>query len=309
MKSQTVLVLALVGLCSSSAIATMGPPVAGLEAGQFGVGLGYSTSDIGIEGTTKNTKNVSITEFRLVDLPHVDEGDLMGETFTVPVPGNGEKVKFKDNIESDMIFANLGYGVSDKLELFLLLGMADLNLADESDMDSSNEFAYGFGAKTTFYEKGYLRLGALFQMNWFSFDGDLPDEKEHFGYVSVMRDMRIDGTLDITSTWEMNYYQLKFAVGPTYELMEGVSIYGGPFYYFLSGDYEVKRTGGLTQGNSVSNYEVNTFEKESGDIDEQSNFGAYFGTQIDIIKNLPLCIEYQFTGDADVLGANLVYRF
>ena len=58
------LMLMVVGLCSSGALATtMGPPAAGLDAGQFGVGLGYSTSDIDIE-----TKELLYTKRRLNEI-------------------------------------------------------------------------------------------------------------------------------------------------------------------------------------------------------------------------------------------------
>ena len=209
-----------------------------------------------------------------------------------------------------MIFVNLGYGASDKLEVFLRLGMADF---DANDMDGSSEFAYGLGAKATFYEEGNLKLGALFQMTWAKADGDFRQEKR----IVVKDDFgndEINETVDTTSTWEIDYYQLKFAVGPTYKLTETFSIYGGPFYHLVSGDYDMERSGEKIEDEPLAPPNTQTTdttysEERSGDIEEQSNFGAYIGARVDLARNLPLCIEYQFTGDADVLGASLVYRF
>jgi len=297
------LLLIVVGLCSSGTLATtMGPPAAGLETGKYGVGLEYSNSEIGIdvdsERTSLTLQNVYYDGARQPD--HDREFQV-----------DPEKLKFKEKFESNMIFANLGYGVSDKLEVFLRLGMADF---DANDMDGNYEFAYGLGAKATFYEEGNLKLGALFQMTWAKADGDFYEEKRIVKKDEISGINLIDETIGTTSTWEIDYYQLKFAVGPTYKLTEDFSIYGGPFYHLVSGDYDMERSGEKIEVDRSSTPHItvtdtNYSEERSGDIEEQSNFGAYIGAQVDLAKNLPLCIEYQFTGDADVLGANLVYRY
>ena len=143
-------VIVVVGLCSSGALAaSMGPPVAGLDAGQFSVGIDYSNSEIGIEGAGKGSGHIEVSG----PVINVDE------TFT-------ESFKFKEDIESDMILANLGYGISDNLEVALLLGVSDFSFADDSDLDGSDEFAYGFNVKATFYEEANLKLGALLQMTF-----------------------------------------------------------------------------------------------------------------------------------------------
>jgi len=296
------LMLIVIGLCGSGTLATtMGPPAAGLEAGKYGVGLDYSNSEIGIDVDSERT---SLT-LQAVYLNDVRQPNLDKEFQVDP-----EKLKFEEKFESDMIFANLGYGVSDKLEVFLRLGMADF---DANDMDGSSEFAYGLGARATFYEEGNLKLGALLQMTWAKADGDFYEQKRIVVKDAFGND-EINETVGTTSTWEIDYYQLKFAVGPTYKLTEDFSIYGGPFYHLVSGDYDMERSGEkievepLTPPNTQIT-DTTYSEERSGDIEEQSNFGAYIGAQVDLARNLPLCIEYQFTGDADVLGASLVYRY
>ena len=287
------LMLIVIGFCSSGALATtMGPPVAGLDAGQFSIGLDYSTNDIGVDIDGKETSLYGMKIYL---------GDE--KTADKEVTEGPEKFKLSDEIDSDMVFANLGYGVSDKLEVFLRLGVADIDMID---MDGGDDFAYGFGAKATFYEEGKVKLGALFQMTWASADGDLDAEDVH------IRDEKegIDEVLeDVPGTWDIDYYQLKFAVGPTYELTEGCSIYGGPFYHLVSGDLERKYSYVDTYDAGVFSVEERYSQKMSGDIEESSSFGVYIGAQVDLAANLPIAVEYQLTGDTDVIGASLVYRF
>jgi len=292
------LMLMVVGMYSSGAFATtMGPPTAGLDAGQFSLGPGYSTSDIGVEGDAKFTE-----QWKLVEVE--DDGVVITTTTTTFVPETG-KVKIKDEVDIDMIFANLSYGITDKLEASLLLGMAD-----ESNVDSDFEFAYGFGAKATFYEAADLKLGALLQMIWSSFEGDVDGDPEDFVYGPWLPYIE---TVNTTDSWDADYYQLKFAVGPTYKLTEAVLIYGGPFYHLVRGDFDIERSGETIETETVGGVTytdtVTYSGTASGDIEEQSNFGAYIGAQVDLAENLPLCVEYQMTGDTDIFGASLAYRF
>src|SRR4030042_5305900 len=287
------LMLIVIGFCSAGALATtMGPPAAGLDAGQFSIGLDYSTNDIGVDIDGKETSLYGMKIY-LGDEKTADQEVTEGP----------EKFKLSDEIGSDIVFANLGYGVSDKLEVFLRLGAADIDMVD---MDGGDDFAYGFGAKATFYEEGKVKLGALFQMTWASADGDLDAEDVH------IRDEKegIDEVLeDVPGTWDIDYYQLKVAVGPTYELTEGCSIYGGPFYHLVSGDLERKYSYVDTYDAGVFSVEERYSQKMSGDIEESSSFGVYIGAQVDLAANLPIAVEYQLTGDTDVIGASLVYRF
>ena len=276
-------VVVVVSLCSSSALATtMGPPVAGLETGQFSVGFDYSYTDLDLEGSVKRTGVWTASGI---------SGSLIGV----------EKFKFDDSIESSMYLADLGYGVTDKLEVDVLLGMADLSVGD--GFDGGNDFAYGFGVKGSFYEEANLKLGVLFQMIWGSSDDDFTDVEDVPG---TGESVYTSGSLDI------DYYQLKLAVGPSYKLTEGVSVYGGPFYYLFSGDFDSKVVGQVDDiviPGEPGTHDVTYLNKESGDIDEDSNFGGYIGAQIDITEKIPVSLEYQFISGGGVFGANVLYRF
>jgi len=273
------LIIMVIGLCTSGALATtMGPPVAGLDTGQFGIGFDYSNTDIDIELDGKGTEHLEVSG----PIFNVDDA----ETY---------KFKFDDSIESNMYLANLGYGISDKLEVDILLGMADLSFSD-SDLDGGSDFAYGFGVKATFYEEADLKIGVLLQMIWGSSDDEFTDVEDI---------PESDECIDVAGTFDIDYYQLKFAVGPSYKMSEGVSIYGGPFYYMFSGDWDVKGVGEA----DVLGHEVLFTAHESGDIEEDSSFGGYIGARIDITEKLPVSVEYQFTGGGGVFGASLLYKF
>ena len=291
----------VVGLCGSGAFATiMGPPVADLKAGQFIVGFDYSNNDIGADINAEKASLYSLEVYN-------DDGKRVDD---IEISEGPEKLKLSEEIDIDMRFVKLGYGVCDKLEVFLRLGTADFEVIDMRDF---SKFSYGFGAKATFYEEGNLKLGALFQMTWAEADGEflardvrVRDEEENF-------DVEEFPVGDVPVTWEADYYQLKFAVGPTYELSEVFSIYGGPFYHLISGNLE-REYNRIDLYDSISNeqryfLEQRYFRETSGDIEESSSFGGYVGAQIDIDERLPLYVEYQFTGDADVLGISLVCRF
>lgn len=117
-----------------------------------------------------------------------------------------------------------------------------------------------------------------------------------------------DNYVDFPLPFDIDYYQLKFAVGPTYKLMESLSVYGGPFYHMMSGNLD----GDATFSQLTTSQDMvlsNVSDNVSVDIEASSSFGGYIGAQIDLAENIPLCIEYQFTGDATVLGASLAYKF
>jgi hypothetical protein len=268
------IVVVVVGLFSSGALATtMGPPVAGLEAGKFGVGIDYSNNDWTLD----------------MDGDLTASGELVLGGVVVDSGEESESIKDSVDFDSDMFFANLGYGVTDKVEVFARLGMADLGA---EGFDSSQKFAWGLGAKATFYEEAELKLGALVQMTWGTADDDITES--------------LFDEFDVVMPTDIDWYELKLAVGPSYKLAEGVSIYGGPFYHMISGDIDADASGEKDLGAvGIVNYTASM----SADLEEASNFGGYIGAQADLAENLPLYVEYQFTGDANVFGAGLVYKF
>ena len=306
-------VLMVVGLCSSGALAaTLGPPAAGLDAGQFRVGVDISSSQTGIDIDGEGTAQL---EYAVYNSSH----QLIGSGVEI---GDPERFKFKDDALNEMVFANLGYGIVDKLEVYLLLGVSDLGFetqtfVDEGDargMDqefgSSDELAYGFGVKGTIFEDGDVNFGALFQMTWASFDGDMSWDDVDVERDSVPGFPGFDETVDdVPGTWDLDYYQMKFAVGPTYKLTETISIYGGPFYQLMNGNLDIERSRPFDTTDNGNTIIGVVSEEESVDISERSRYGIYFGAQINCGGNLPIRVECQTSNETYVVGASLAYAF
>ena len=265
MEKKLLLAVVLVVVCSSAAFALdpMGPPMAGLKKGQFSAGADYSYSEMDLK------------------LSEGKWSDSLG--FSGKLPSG--KIK---NIKMNKVYANLGYGVADNWEMFLRLGGANTDFKTDlfdvgsvqKEFDSDTSFAIGFGTKATFYEEPKLKLGGLFQMSWASTDAKAngPTWSESLG-IDIM--------------------EIQIAAGPTYKLMECVSIYGGPFFHIIDGDVEAK----------LRFLGSPTVTKRSYDIDEVGCFGGYIGTQVDVIENVPFCIEYQHTASADALAMSLIWKF
>jgi opacity protein-like surface antigen len=165
-------VLMVLALAGSSALALapMGPPTAGLKTGQFRVGIEYAYSNVDME---------------------IESDEL-------------------DDVTSNMIFGNLGYGIMDDWEAFVRLGVANADIED-SDFSGDYGFAWGLGTKVTFLKQENLNWGALFQMTWTNSEDD-----------------------DV----EFDFYDMQIAVGPTWKLSDTLSIYGGPFVHLIDGDVD-----------------------------------------------------------------------
>ena len=147
-----VVVVALVALYGSAAFALdpMGPPAAGLEQGQYSLGLEYSYTDMDID--------------RL--LPSWSSGDP------------------ELDIEMNKVYFRYGYGITDAWEAFLRLGVADLDYSREARFTwegDGTDFAVGGGVKATFYETDRLTLGALGQISWTNVDGDRQNDNDQQG--------------------------------------------------------------------------------------------------------------------------------
>lgn len=233
-------------MCSQAhGLTFMGPPKAELEQGQYSLGIDYSFSDVDAE-----------------------------------VSGYG--VSWTEDIKTNTLFFNLGYGIADGWEGFLRLGIADV---EADDFNGDNEFVYGFGTKFTFSEQDAISWGTLLQIGWFSSNDS--------GTV-------ITEGHTITGKQEIDVYEIQIAIGPTYEV-DDLKIYGGPFLHFISGDYDWSGT--------VTGPVINGSGSFSWDIEEESVFGGYIGISKDLTENTNIGIEFQYTGDAQAIGVRYVLRF
>jgi hypothetical protein len=187
---------------------------------------------------------------------------------------------FKMNVEEQLVTANVAYGIADNWEIFLRLGSelsgegTGTQAGSRVTFDGDSGFVTGLGVRASLYKQGNLELGGLFQIGWGKSDGNIKTQGQSFS---------VDG----------NTTEIEVAMGPNYKINESVSIYGGPFLYFIDGDID-----GTVMGTDISY-----------DIDEDSYFGGYIGTQIDITDGTAFNIEWQHTATADGLGMGLVWRF
>ena len=187
---------------------------------------------------------------------------------------------FKMNVKEHMVTANIGYGIHDRWEAFFRIG-AEVSgdatgglLGAPVQFDGRSSSVIGFGTKATFYEEGKVKFGGLFQMNWGESDGK-----------AIL--MGTSANLGVDTT------EIGIAVGPSYQLNEDISVYGGSLFYFMDGDVE----GNILIG------------RLSYDIEESADLGGYVGTQILVIKNMTFHIEYLFTNSADALSMVLGCKF
>jgi opacity protein-like surface antigen len=176
------------------------------------------------------------------------------------------KVKIEDSsthFKTNMITANLGYGVMDDLKGFVRLGTGN---AKADNFSGDYGFAWGLGTKYTFLKQDKLDWGALFQVNWLRSDDKVAGE-----------------------TVKAKPYDIVVAVGPNYQISNGLSIYGGPLLQWVRG--KVDAAGG------------------SSDIKEKSVFGGYVGAQAELAANTSLFGEVQFTGDSWGIGTGINWKF
>jgi hypothetical protein len=183
-----------------------------------------------------------------------------------------------DGLKSNVFLGQIGYGISDVWELYGLVGTADHESDDLEPLDFGYDFAYGFGTKFTFVKEETLSWGVAFEMGWRQGDDS-----------AIVDDIDVDVDLD--------YFDMVVAVGPTWKAADNVRIYGGPFFYMLDGDLD----GTLSaDGEEISG---------SFDIEEESSFGGYIGTEIDLNQNTSWYGEFQFTGDMWVFGTGIGWKF
>jgi opacity protein-like surface antigen len=270
-KAGNICLLSFVVMMSCStlfALDPMGPPAAVLRQGQHKEVIEYSRS----------TMNIKLLE-----------GDWI-EYFDGVFNDSGQATPFTlKDFEMDQAYFNFGYGFTDNLEAFLRLGATTAEFGDSIWQDTEEfygdaDFTIGGGFKATFYDDDKLKIGGLFQASWAKFDGEL--NASHWSAPDIV---------------EISMAQVQIAVGPTYELNDHVSIYGGPFWHFIIGDLDVEVNEAVGGGVLNSNF--------SWDIDDSSTFGAFIGTQIDINENTYFNIEYQHTADSDALVAGFLWRF
>jgi opacity protein-like surface antigen len=287
----------LLSVSTAFALDPMGPPVAELQKDQWSLGAEYSASRM----------DLKFNEGRITRRGYADgvptiisSGKLNPYTLT--------------NLHMDKIWAKISYGVTDNWDIFLRLGIADMefdydrmtcvnNACDVfplgQELNGDNGFAIGLGTKVTFHEEENIKWGGLFQISWCQSDGK--------GTGPLLAASSITGqATSFSHSVDMDLVEIHIALGPEYQFTDDISIYGGPFLHFMDGDvdgyyYESGTTGLGTFIEYTSDY--------SYDIDERTFFGGYIGVEMDLSEDVSVNIEYQHTASADAMAMNLTWKF
>jgi hypothetical protein len=252
----------VVGMFSAAAfaLAPMGPPMAPLPQGQYAAVGGYSYSDQNLE-------------------------------ISGPVSGSAGE-PFVSDIQSDMYYGGVAYGVADGWNIYGVAGIADAEWDGDGtfvDFDGDSGFAFAIGCKKTIFTDPDSETvwGTVFQFSQArriedKFTPTTASDTWGNGHISV-------GAASGQNTAELDLYAIQLAAGPTVPICEGVCVYGGPFLNFVEGDLEVKMpsTGGR------SNYE----------LEQHLEIGGYVGAQVEVgDPNILVGGEFLWTGEAWALG-------
>jgi hypothetical protein len=246
------------------ALETLGPPAAaGLDQGQSSLGFDYSHSRMDIKlhnAMWSSSFSSGLIEWKM------------------------------RNLTTDAVTAKIGYSITNDLECFVRLGAMttedtkgtlDTGLIEYRGDIGDMGFDFGFGAKATLWQQDNLKLGGIAQFSWAR-----PKGKARIDWGG--------GDVEPCSS-KIEVREIQMAVGPTYKLSDGASIYGGPFLHYVDGSIK---------------FESSTY-KYSADISQQNCFGGFVGMQLDLDTYAPfiLNVEWQHTATDDALGLNLTWKY
>jgi hypothetical protein len=329
MEKKLLVVLVVVGLCSTAALALdpMGPATAGLKQGQFSAGLdgAYSEMDLRFDG-----------KFTMLLGPLFDDGDM-----DISYPPISDELTF-ENVELYKAYLNIGYGVCDTVEVFVRLGGAsaemqkptreiDTYFYDDDDEypdggmsifedgpihDFDTGFAVGLGGKVTFWEPSpELKVGFLAQGSWTQLDVRTKYQgvTEAGGYPYGEQ----VGLWSYPADGQLEFWEVQLALGATYELSPKFTVYGGPFYHWFSGNYDFEGDGAYAPIEEADDDDVYGFSDDllalhvdgSYDVDDTGCFGGYFGAKIDVTENASFNAECQIAEGAYAFGTGIVWKF
>lgn len=267
-------IIVLCFCCSTGfALDPLGSASDKLQKGQFGIGVDYSDSNMDFKA--KGRSNLAIY--------NVTIGSLIG------IQSEKQRLNL-DGVEVHKAYANLGYGITDNLEAFLRLGAANADWRDDGD----THFSFGLCTGVTFYKKDALQLSALAQYSWAQSEFD-----------SLPLTTVVGGTpYPLLMSGRLSMHEIQVAMGPTYELTDSVSLYGGGFFHLMDGTLDLKGSA-TTVGIPQFRYDLDS----SYDIDQVSELGVYIGVRIKTANDISYSVEYQHTNSAEAIAMRLLWKF
>jgi hypothetical protein len=247
--------------------APVGLPIAMLEEGRWAVGIEYGYGDADLRAYGLYTTA------------------LTGEA---PAPASAFEMLEIEGLRRSAVLASLAYGVCDNWDLFICLGVADV----QDDVAAGEErfaygggpgFAWGLGTRATFCQWGPWSFGGLAQVTWLH-----PDSSE-FSVADPRDTDRVSvGSIDV------DLWQTQVGLATAYQI-DTLTFWAGPFLEFTKGDLD--RHGRIL----IDGVDSGRFQAQ-GHIEERSQFGAHFGVTWEMSDALSWWTAGQITGDAWALG-------
>lgn len=279
-----IVVFVVIGLFGSivMALPPIGPPRAMVGQDRWAVDVGFSHSKMDLEanGTTRE--------------------DPSGAGWLV-LASSEHKI---EDLTSNIVLGRISFGAYDTIDVFACLGLS--NAQDDmtetqnsnylvagnrySGMEAGYGFAYGFGARATFWQEGDITWGGFVQILWENpRDGDIDLAPEDGDPSKLSGDVEID------------LQEIQVAVGPTID-MGIVSLYGGPFLHIVSGDLDADISG-------IDSFSAVNRVSLSQDVEEESEFGGFVGALGEMDKDTSWFAEFQVTSDAWGIGIGGIRKF
>ena len=178
-----------------------------------------------------------------------------------------------ENLEANIWFGSLEYGLCDRWEVFLRLGMADAQDDIEIDeelleggigFNGDYGFAWGAGTKMTICQHGDWTFGGVIQVTWL-----YPDESDAEWTNPE------DSYETFSGKAEVELRQFQAGIGATLDL-DSWFVYGGICWLFMRGDMDIE---GSFYDDTTEYHRIHA----SHEVDETSEFGfwAGLGCQLD----------------------------
>jgi len=267
-KKQLAVVVAVVGVFCSAALAgaPLGPPRSLVEHGQWAINFEYAHEEMDL-WTYGKTSEVAVV------------GGVLG-TWVY-----GHSVMEVTDLRLNAFFGSLEYGLCDRWEVFLRLGIADAQddirqtnttAAGDEDtevletygFDGDYGFAWGAGTKMTICQHGDWTFGGVIQVTWLN-----PDESDlTWSWTNPEDSTDTDAFL---GEGDLDLRQIQAGIGATLDL-DSWFLYGGICWFFMRGELDFE---GSYYDGDLEYYRV----EATHDVDEQSEFGfwAGLGCQLD----------------------------
>jgi hypothetical protein len=282
--------------------APMGPPMGLLGEGHWGFGGEYGHSNMNLEG----------------------DGRLR-TTYGVDSPAGGVTWSFDeklhiDDLESDMFFATVGYGICDNWDVFVRLGAANAKAdvtgsgnipADPHDpgdvvdagrqcydlgsLDSNFGFAWGVGTRATLCRWGRWSFGGLTQATWFS-----PQDSS----VEYTDPLWKDGVRHVGDA-SLEYWQAQLSLALAYQV-DTWRFWVGPFFQYVNGELDRKGSILYEDGSYPDRFCASSDVELAGD---NSLYGVHFGANWGITEHVDLWAEGQVAlEDSWFVGIGLIIK-